>query len=194
MNFTSFSTWLNESYVSGSVWRSTDQRWLQYLLDQDKTLDIEKYYKQLNPSRNHSGKFISLSFDSDSGGQDSFGGKEIVIEFDEKLIFEQDAIEVEYDSWWFDDHSDICVYVTGFKDEKDYYENKGYESADDANANGELSWDQYIECYEHEREIVMKKIKYVPGLIKTVKFFVKPNEILIEMLNENNIKYELHTV
>lgn len=191
MNFTSFRYWLNEEFKSNSVWRMTDQRWLKYLLDQDQELDVEKYYNQLNPKDDHSHRFISLSFDSNSGGQDHFGGKEIIIEFDEKMIFKQGAIEIEYYPEWMEENPKICRYVTGYKNEQDYYEQHDYANAEEANANFDLTWEEYLEDYKTEQEIVMKKIKYVPGLIKNVIFFVKPEEILIEMLKENDINYEI---
>lgn len=183
--FISFKHWLNESLKPGSVFRKTDQYWLQYFLDLDQTLDVEKYLKQINsPTGDYTNKYISLSFDSDSGGIDDFGGSEIIIEFNENLIFQQEAIAVDYTPEFMKMFPSICLYITAYESEEDYNKQE--------NTHEDFTWEEYIKTYEHEEEIVMKKIKYVPGLIKNVIFYVKPTDILLEMLNENNIRYELH--
>lgn len=172
---------VNEEQKQGSLFRSTDQIWLRIFLDQDQIMTPEKEEK-----------FISLSRDSDSGGQDDFGGKEVVIEFDEQKIFNQGAEEIWYESDYFNENPTISLYATGFKNEKDYYDQKGYSGAEEANADFELTWDQYVEDYAHEEEIVMKKLKYEPEIIKHVDILSPAHPILIEMLEENNITYNAH--
>lgn len=164
----------------GILFRSTDENFLRILLDQDQII--------IRPE----GKFISLSRDSDSGGMDNFGGKELVIQFDEIKIFNQGAIEIEYDVYFFNEYPDICLYVTGYKGEEDYYQQLGYKNAEEANENYELSWEQNIEDYSHEEEIVLKKIKYESDLIRFVDILIPAHPILISMLEDNNIPYKLH--
>ena len=178
MKLKSINDWLYEEVIQGSLWRITDQYWLRLLLDQDQVITAKA-----------PGKFISLSFDSESGGQDNFGGKEIKIQFDENKILNQGAEEIIYDAYWFNEHPEICLYVTAYKGESDYYEQRGFLGPEEANENYELTWDQYVEDYSHEAEIVLKKLKYEPGLIKHVYFYVPAHPILIMMLEENNIKF-----
>jgi hypothetical protein len=173
---------VNEEQKQGSLYRSTDQVWLIMLLElEGKSLKVKE-----------DGKFISLSRDTESGGQDDFGGREIVIEFDEQKIFQQKAEDIEYDAFYFDQHPDICLYVTGYKGEKDYYEQKDFSGPDEANENMELTWDQYVEDFEHEEEIVLKELKYVQRLIKYVDILKEANPVLIEALEEFNIPYKAH--
>lgn len=171
---------INEEQIRGSVWRSTDQNWLKIFLDQDMIIKTKE-----------PGKFISLSFDSESGGMDSFGGKEIVIEFDEDKVFNQGAEEVFYEPEWFESRPKESLYITGYRGERDYYDQIGFEDAEDANNNLEFSWENTIEDYEHEREILLKELKYEPGLIKRVYFYEEPDPILLSMLEENNIPYSI---
>jgi hypothetical protein len=169
---------INEDLKQGSVFRSTDQNWLRIFLDQDQIIHAKP------------GRFISLSYDSDSGGMDNFGGKEVVIEFNEEKIMQQEANPIYYEPEWFDKYKEACMYVLAYKGEKDYYEQKGYAGPEEAERNMDFTWEQIIEDYEHEQEILMKKIKFVPGIIKNILIINKPHPILIEMLEENNIPYE----
>jgi hypothetical protein len=170
-----------EEQKQGSLFRSTDQDWLRIFLDQDQIM-----------SPSGPGKYISLSRDSESGGMDTFGGKEAVIEFDEDMIFDQDAIEIFYEPEFFEKYPDICMYVTAYKGEQDYYEQNDLSGRDEAMESTELTWEDYLEGYEHEEEIVMKRLSYQPGLIKHVDIFTPAHPILIEMLEENNIRYTAH--
>ena len=172
---------VNEEQKQGSLFRSTDQTFLIMLLE----LEGDPL-KARGP-----GNFISLSRDSDSGGQDDFGGREIVIEFDENKIFDQGAEEIWYEPAFFEQFPEISLYVTGYKGEEDYYEQKGYSGPEEANEDMELTWDQYLEGYGHEEEIVMKQLRYVPGLIKFVDVYVPCNPILKDMLEEFDINHEL---
>ncbi len=115
--------------------------------------------------------FISFSKEEDSGGMDSFG--ETNIEFSAKELYKQGAIEVEYNVDFFEENPKICMYVTGYKGEEDYYQKKGYEGKEDFEENGQddfntLMWETVIEDYEHEAEVVIKKLKYTDGLILSV--------------------------
>ena len=171
-----------EEQKQGSLFRSSDQVWLIMLLElEGKPLKVKE-----------EGKFISLSRDSESGGMDNFGGKEIVVEFDDEKIFQQGAEEIWYEADYFEEHPDICIYVTGYKGEEDYYRQKDLSGPEEANENMELTWDQYIEDFQHEEEIVLKQLSYVPGLIKHVDILTPANSILVEMLKEFDIPYKAH--
>jgi hypothetical protein len=134
-------------------------------------------------------KFISLSRDSDSGGQDNFGMKEIAIEFDENKIFQQGAEEIWYEEDYFNENPKISLYVTGYKNENDYYYQNDYSGPEEANQNYDLTWDQVIDSYTHEEEILMKKIYYEKGLINNVIFYSDINPVLKDMLDEFRISY-----
>lgn len=170
---------INEEQKQGSLFRSTDQVWLIMLLELEG-----KSLKAKGP-----GKFISLSRDSESGGQDDFGGREIIIEFDEQKIFNQGAEEIWYEADYFNENPEISLYVSGYEGEKDYYEQKGYSGPEEAWENSDLDWNTAVEDYQHEEEIILKELRYVPGLIKYVEILKPANPILIEMLDEFDIPY-----
>lgn len=169
---------INESHKQGSLFRSTDQMWLRILLDQDQ---------MIYPNREEG--FISLSIDTESGSMDEFGGKEITIEFDQDMIMNQDALEIYYEPEFFEQYPKLCLYVTGYKGEDDYYKQKEYEDAEDAWSNSDLAWEDVVSDFEHEDEVVMTKLKYVPGIIKNVIIYNKLHPILKDMMEENNINY-----
>lgn len=170
---------INEKIIKGSVWRKTDQDWLRIFLDQDQIIYPAK-----------EDKFISLSYDSESGSQDDFGGAEVTIEFDKNKIMNQGAEPVYYEAEWFEEFPKACIYITGYESEEDYYEQKGYSGPEEANENMELTWDQYVEDYKNEQEILIKKLRFEPGLIKYVTINTLACPILIEMLEENKIPYK----
>jgi len=169
---------INEEHVSGSLFRSTDQMWLRIFLDQDQII---------YPKRKEG--FISLSFDSESGSMDSFGGKEVTVIFDQDMIFNQDAIEIYYEPEFFEQYPKICLYVTGYEGEEDYYSQKEYKNAKDAWNNSDLAWEDVISDFAHEEEVVMSKLKYIPGIIKKVIIYNELHPILKDMLEEYGIKY-----
>lgn len=140
-----------------NLYRNTHIKWLLELLKKGE-LDRGK-------------RFISFSFEPDSGGQDNFGDTHI--EFDSNEVFKQGAIAVEYDEYFFEQNPDISAYVTGFKSEDEYYQDHNYKDKEDFEANGHedmdtLMWSSNIEGYEGEAEIVIKKLEYIPGMITKV--------------------------
>jgi len=155
-----FALFENNNSDKQIIYRNTAFKWL---LDFLKKGEVIPYMGKK--------RFISLSFKEDSGGSDDFGDTRVV--FDAKMLFKQGAIEIEYDDYFFEENPDICAYITGFKSEDEYYRESGYEgkkgyeenAQDDSNV---LSWNVIIEDYENEAEVVIKKIKYLPGLIKHV--------------------------
>lgn len=170
----SLNNFINE-FRNNSLWRNTNHRWLLELLKNGK-VTAEK------------GRFISFSSEEDSGGQDDFGGTRI--KFNENIVYKQGAIEINYDTRFFEEYPEISRYVCGFKSEEEYYSDKGYSGAEEANADMELTWDQYVEGFENENEVVIKKIKFTENLIESVNFIKdKPNKKLIELLNMHNIEY-----
>jgi len=170
----SLTEFTNESSDS-SLWRNTDYRWLLELLNKGKI-------------KSDNNRFISFSIKEDSGGQDDFGGTRI--EFNSGEIYKQGAIEIYYDAEFFEKYPEISRYVTGYKTEKDYYKDKGYAGAEEANEDGELTWEDYIGDFEIEDEVVIKEIKFTSDLIKGVKFIKdKPSKQLITLLNKYNISY-----
>lgn len=172
LEFKEFNNLSSDKYV----WRNTNFNWLLELLTK----------KYINAERN---RFISFSSNENSGGQDDFGGTRI--KFNRKELERQGLVEIEYDTDFFKEHPDICLYVTAYKSKEDYYENLGYDGPDEANDNGELTWEDYIGDFEIEQELVLKEIKYTSKLIEEVTFIKdKPSTELIDILKSENIKYE----
>lgn len=168
----SFSRFLNESESDEKIYRNTAIEWLTQFLNKGEATPFmdEK-------------RFISFSTKEDSGGADDFG--DIRVEFDSNELYKQGAIAIEYDTEFFEEYPDICAYVTGFKSEDDYYQNSDYEDAADFEERGQddsntLMWSTIIEDYENEAEVVIKKLKYVEGLITKVYL---PKKIKKEDIN-----------
>jgi len=87
-------------------------------------------------------------------------------------------------------NSDICMYVTSYEGEEDYYESKGFKDAEDAWNNGELDWETFIDDYSIEEELIIKKLLFNDDLIKRIEFFETPDISLIKLLIKYNIEYE----
>lgn len=174
---------VNESAGSDqSVWRSASQAWLKEFIDNEGFID-------------HKDKFISFSFDPESGGQDNFGGEEVVIEFDKDILLAEARLqglgEVEYDPYYMEQHPDVALYVLGHDSEESYYDSIGVKNQEEAWESVEMDWEGYIESFEHEQEIVMRTLSDEDGLIKEI-VFNKPADIsLINRLRRKGIPYRL---
>lgn len=171
---------MNEDYKEGSIWRNTSEEWLQQFLSKGKIKHVD-VNKKLT--------FISFSRDSESGGQDIYG--DINIEFNEDVIFNQDLIEIYYEPEFMEMYPEICMYITGYDNEQDYYEDKDLSGKDEAWEEFELDWETHIEDFQGEEEILMKELKFQPNLIKNVKFSKLPEEKTINLLKRYKINYEL---
>jgi len=149
-----FESFLNENRQGYSLWRNTSEEFLLELLKTGKVSSKGK-------------AFVSLSSEPDSGGQDDYG--DVQIEFEGDLLAKQGAEAIYYDDpeFW-DEFPLIAKHVTGFKNAKEYYRDRGYNSAEEANESGELTWEQYCEGFSEEAETVIPKIKLVPSLILSV--------------------------
>ena len=152
--FLKYKDFLNEYANKYSLWRNTSEEFLLELLKKGKVSSKGK-------------KFVSLSEEPDSGGQDVYG--DVQIEFDGNLLVKQGAESIYYDDpdFW-DEFPLIAQHVTGFKNAKAYYNDKGYKNAEEANEDGELTWEQYCESFSDEAETVVPQIKLVPNLILSV--------------------------
>lgn len=161
------------------LYRNTDIGWLLDFLT-NKSIKQERRDK----------KFISLSLDKESGSQDKFGDTKII--FNKDKLENQGAIEVYYEKEFMEMYPKISKYVTGYENEKEYYNDKDLKNADDAIKNNEFTWDEYIKSFEHEQEFVISKIKYEDELIKKVIIKNKNFDANIKKIFEkNNIKYEI---
>ena len=156
-----YHTFLNErKEIEGLLFRNTSIKWLIDFLKKGEAVP----YKSKK-------RYISFSKESDSGGMDEYG--DIRIDFDADELYKQGAIEVGYYPEFFEENPEICMYVTGYKGEEDYYQNSGYEGKEDFEENGQndvdtLTWESNLESYEGEAEIVLKKLKFKEGLIKKI--------------------------
>ena len=151
---------LFESFDEETLYRNTSIQWLMDFLRKGSA-------KPYGDKR----RYISFSKKEDSGGQDTYG--DIRIDFNAKELYTQGAIEVEYVTDFFDEHPEICRYVTGYESEDEYYKENGYESAEDYTANNAddadtIPWESNIEDYEAEAEVVIKNLKFKDGLITKV--------------------------
>lgn len=166
------------------VYRSTSQKWLSQFIDQHGFID-------------HKHKFISFSFDPNSGGQDNFGGREVVIEFNRDIILrqaeEQGYGKVYYDEDWMEEHSDVCMHITGYKSKKDYYQdNEVLDDEEAYNKTDMLTWEMMLDDFSNEEEIVLKKLQDEEGLINQVIFHEPANNSLVNKLKRKNIPYKLN--
>lgn len=136
-------------------YRNTSEQWLIDLLSKG---NIGPYGDDK--------RFISLSFAEDSGGMDTFGNIRVVIDYN--MLLKQHPIEVYYEPEFMEQYPDICMYVTGYDGRFDY------EEEHDEN---DLSWETTIEDYEHEEEILIKKLTFTEGLIVGVVFESTPSKL-----------------
>lgn len=155
-----------------SLYRTTVFEWLSDFLDKGLALPLKD------------NKYISFSKDENSGDIDSFG--DIRIEFDAIELYKQGAIEIEYTLEFFKENPDLCLYVTGYKNEKAYNA--------DMNEN-DWTWEEYIKSFKNEKEVVLKKFKMKPNLIKTVTVWDADERSDIphikELMKLHNIKVEV---
>ena len=183
---------INEEQKEGSLFRNTGESWLiEFLSEGEIKLPSDEVHWPP--------KYISFSRDSNSGSMDTFGY--VNIEFNEQMVFDQGAKEIYYEPEFFEQNSGLSLYVTGFSDKWDWYDQEGYfdetEDEDVVDGKHRHEWAGYIETYEHEEEIVIQHLKYVPGLIKHVIFDKriydkqKPQKFLLNLLNKNKIPYTL---
>lgn len=173
---------VNEAFKEGSIWRSASQEWLKEFIDNEGYID-------------HKDKFISFSFDTESGGQDNFGGREVVIEFDKEIILsqahEQGLGEIEYTSEFMEENPLIALHVLGFENKEDYLDSLDDENYPNKEEYGDDYWEYNIESYEHEKEIILRELIDEEGLIKNIVFY-KPADInLVNKLKRKGIPYIL---
>lgn len=169
-----------------NLYRSTSQQWLINLLTYGFIV-----HDGDNPRPNK--EWIALSQDYRSGGQDHYGNCHIT--FNEDMLYKQGAIEIDYEDMEFwKQYPTITQHVTGYQNAQDYYNSKGYSGPDEANKNLDLTWEQYVEDYSVEEEVVIEKITYQTGLIELVTFNEEPEQELLNLLKQFNIQYKLSTV
>lgn len=139
---------LYEAFKQSQVlYRTTDVEWLYDLIRKGKA----------SPAKDK--QFISFSKDENSGNNDAFG--DVRIDFDGAELYRQGGIDIEYTETFFKKHPDICLYVTGFKNEKDYLDSF-------KDPSGEWTWQELINSFKNEKEVIVKNLKYKPGIIKKV--------------------------
>jgi|TARA_R110000744_G_scaffold213701_5_gene332580 hypothetical protein len=174
-NIKTYEEFINEENKDGFLYRNTHPNWLIELLKKGK-IKADK------------DRFISFSADSDSGGQDDYGSMRV--EFNIKEMESQGVIEIEYDSYFFDDNPKVSMYVSGYNNEEDYYDNQDFDDAEEAHAEFELSWEEHVEDFAGEEEWIMDSIKFNSNLINHVTF--KKNTKLQKLLDENKVEYTIN--
>jgi hypothetical protein len=173
------------------AYRKTEISWLIKLLTEGEIFPSPQY------------NFVSFSFSKLEGlSLMSFEGVPILeygdvqIEFDLAMLQRQGAKPVDYDAIESGGAKlEIVEHVTGagFEDEDDYYLEFDLEDADDARAKGEPTWEEYIDPFRQEEEIIMKKLTYEPGIIKKVilpKIYLNPR--IKDLLDRHYIPYETY--
>lgn len=137
---------LYEDFKHDTVfYRNTVFPWIKDLLDKGSASPAEGK------------KFVSFSMEETSGDNDAFG--DIRIDFDAGMLRRQGAVEVIYTEEFFKDNPDICMYVTGYASKNEYLKWA---------RTGDNTWDEYIHTFENEEEVILKKVKMQPGLIKKI--------------------------
>lgn len=175
-----------DAYYSANrklLYRNTSIKWLMEFLNKGSALPYGS-----------EDRFISFSKQEDSGGQDDYGN--VRITFNANMLYGQGAIEVEYYEEFFEEHPDICQYVTGFKNEDEYYKNSDYKGKEDFEENGQndvdtLPWESTIEDYSEEAEVVIKKLKLEKGLVVNVMVPKNTKKSIIKEIESKGIQVEL---
>ena len=55
----------------------------------------------------------------------------------------------------------------------------------------DFSWDEYIESFEHEQEVIIENLKFKSNLIKNIQFFrEQQNSELIKLMNTLNLNFK----
>ena len=130
-------------------------------------------------------KYLSFSWDPNSGQGDSDEFGDIRIDFDSNEIFKQGGIELEYSPIFFEKNPAICHYVTGFKNEKEY--NKWA-----VGRKNELSWIEFIRTFSGEKEVILDKLKMNSNLIKKVTIWDADERDNLQEIKDTLKKYKLN--
>lgn len=167
------------------LYRNTSQRWLINLLNDGKIKT-----KHHSPT---AGSWISISKNEASGDTGfDFGNCHIVL--DKNMVYAQGAIDVEYTVEFFAKHPDIAKHVTGYtQDEflKDPDPKSWWTIPDKTGEELNMSlWKMACEEHANEEEVVIKELKYEPGLIKEVQIeFEEVDQELQLLLDRFKIRY-----
>jgi hypothetical protein len=159
-----------DNYSLDTLYRTTTYDWL---------IDLIK-----NKSIISKRSFISFSRDENSGQGDNSTFGDIRIDFEAKEIIKQGAIEIEYTPEFFDNYPDICMYVTGYKNEESYVKTipNGYEEP----------WDEFINSFSSEEEVVIPKLKMTTKLIKKVTIWDADQRTNIQEMKDTLEGYGLN--
>jgi hypothetical protein len=158
-------------------YRKTRQGWLLNLLKDGEIMS--------NPTQPDD-KFISLT----TAKELEFDFGPYLIKFDAKLLDKQGARVVEYTEEFFEKNPDISKHITDCYTKEDFY--KDPNSANGAGITDETTWDEVIEMWSEEEEVVIEKIKMVPGLIIEVECEDhKIKDELRDLLHKNKIKLRM---
>ena len=132
-------------------------------------------------------KFISLSSAENSGGQDNFGDTRII--FNRDILDNQGLEEIFYEPDYFEENPEISQYVMGYSSEQDFYDSQDYDNAEEAAEQLEMDWENNIESYTHEEELVIKEIKFEEGLIEKV-ILHSENKEAERLMKDLNIPFD----
>ena len=167
----------NLSIKDNNLYRNVHEDFLRVLLENDEVKAEGK-------------KFISMSLDKDSGGQDRYGDIRIIM--DKEKLMNVGAIEVDYeDKEFWEDFPDITQHVTGFRTEKEYNDQHGITDVADVMNRADLDFYQNAESYSGEQEVVIPKIKLEKNLIKQIQFEQQPSVKILQLLETYNIDYKI---
>jgi len=152
-------------------------------LDENKYIhrwqDINSTIKLLKNKRLSTTKpFISLTLDPDSAKSAGFSG--ILITFDRNNLQKNNSKmqEVYYEEHFMKLFPNISRYVTGYRKKEDYDDD-------------ELNWEQYIETFEDEQEVVIpKSIKIDDNSIVLITAKNSDKNNLKQFENKYKIKYQ----
>ena len=115
---------------------------------------------------------------------------DIRIEFDRALIKEQGGICIirEYDWEFWESHHEAIIQVTGYKNSEDYYKKNNWVNADDAIADGGLSWSQFLQKFAIEAKFGIKRIEIEDGLILSIESKVNLKDETRKLIDKYKIE------
>lgn len=167
---------LFESYGEQKFYyRKSQQGWLLKLLKDG----------HIEPNPTQETKYISLT----TADELEFDFGPCLIKFDADLLDKQGAITVEYTEEFFEEHPEISKHITDCYTKEDFYKNP--QAANGAGITDDTTWDDMLERWSEEEEVVIEKIKLVSGLIVEVESEEEIKQELKDLLIKNNIKLSI---
>jgi hypothetical protein len=152
---------------SNFVWRSSPEDYVRDLFSNGSI-------------RSRNKDFVSLSFDSESGGMDNYG--EVVMKLDLNKILAAGGIIVDYeDPDFWESFPDIAKHVTGYAGEDDYIDRGGDEEFG-------MDFADMVMDFEEEQEIVVPHLPL--SAVVSISSKSPLSQETIDLINDEGIPIE----